>query len=698
MALGSYTRLQQQDDADDELDYEDLVAAISHHPNSILIANEDRCSIAPRQPQPLPDLAVSSKPANLPTATRDFLKSKLPNVVFGKSKNNRASFLPPVILADMQAGHLHAQEEDLLMSRGWKIVRRRRFRGRGGVGETQVGKKARNKRPDVSIRTGDNNQLSSSVFVPCTDDSSDIPTMSMTSAIVKPQDEIPVTKEEYLEIVQAVRTAIDAGTQPTRISQGSSGSYFSRDKTGKIVGVFKPKNEEPYGHLNPKWTKWIHRHLFPCFFGRSCLIPNLGYLSEAASSLIDRRLGTMIVPYTDVVHLASPAFHYDYLDRRLSPHGLPPKIGSFQCFLEGYKDANLFLRDHPFPVDSTYSSLSFTGSNVWGCFQQDDNDDNESEEDFGPPRPSGSSSYSEGKFRWTSQLQSQFKHEFEKLVILDYLIRNTDRGLDNWMIKYCDGSAPEDGKMPQRPHIHIAAIDNGLAFPFKHPDEWRSYPYGWLALPEPLIARPFSEATRRHFLGVLSDPLWWRETVRGLRDVFEMDSDFDERMFECQMAVLKGQGYNLVRVLKDRSTTPLDLVATERILVNQEEILIEYDERILAERDPNRQSPTQRLRRKRSTSFHVVPTINDSADTELSQHPSGRWKDRMKSRLSVDFGRRRKFKKSLWRGLRQVGSDGEEDDGDSSDSDSEDEKCKRATLVMETIQVVKSKKPYFTCC
>lgn len=27
----------------------------------------------------------------------------------------------------------------------------------------------------------------------------------------------------------------------------------------KIIGVFKPKSEEPYGHLNPKWTKYFHK-------------------------------------------------------------------------------------------------------------------------------------------------------------------------------------------------------------------------------------------------------------------------------------------------------------------------------------------------------------------------------------------------------------------------------------------------------
>ena len=58
------------------------------------------------------------------------------------------------------------------------------------------------------------------------------------------------------------------------IFQGSSGSYFVKNSEGKVIGVFKPKDEEPYGRLNPKWMKWMHRLCCPCCFGRSCLIPN----------------------------------------------------------------------------------------------------------------------------------------------------------------------------------------------------------------------------------------------------------------------------------------------------------------------------------------------------------------------------------------------------------------------------------------
>ena len=77
-------------------------------------------------------------------------------------------------------------------------------------------------------------------------------------------------------MIRTAETAIDNGIYPQRIYQGSSGSYFVKNSEGKTIGVFKPKDEEPYGRLNPKWTKWIHKMCCPCLFGRSCLIPNQG--------------------------------------------------------------------------------------------------------------------------------------------------------------------------------------------------------------------------------------------------------------------------------------------------------------------------------------------------------------------------------------------------------------------------------------
>lgn len=61
--------------------------------------------------------------------------------------------------------------------------------------------------------------------------------------------------------------------------------------------------------------------------------------------------------------------------------------GSFQVFVNGFKDADYWLRR----------------------FEQE-------------PLP--------------PKLNYNFQLQFERLVVLDYIIRNTDRGNDNWLIKY----------------------------------------------------------------------------------------------------------------------------------------------------------------------------------------------------------------------------------------------------------------------
>jgi hypothetical protein len=345
-----------------------------------------------------------------------------------------------------------------------------------------------------------------------------------------------MTKDEFEAIVESVRTAIELGVQPKMISQGSSGSYFARNSSGKVVGVFKPKDEEPYATRNPKWTKWIHRNLFPCFFGRACLIPNLSYVSEAAAYVLDTRLRTNLVPYTDILYLSSKSFHYDFWDRWSAWAGkkaLPAKVGSFQVFLKGYKDANVFLREHPWPDQG---NSGFPAQDAprrkkrrWNeaCrpsgILSDDEDEYENGHMLAPSPPDETP---QQRFHWTENLKQSFREELEKLVILDYIMRNTDRGLDNWMIKIDWHSEEvsivsdppkmnrvehdEDEQMPPpRPisvnsnrlgsdihpyrlheamvstsrtgtpsnaadlpqaSVSIGAIDNSLSWPWKHPD------------------------------------------------------------------------------------------------------------------------------------------------------------------------------------------------------------------------------------
>lgn len=114
------------------------------------------------------------------------------------------------------------------------------------------------------------------------------------------------------------------------------------------------------------------------------------YLSEAGASLVDQKLGLGIVPKTRCVKLVSETFNYPRIDRqkaklkktikeripaaRFNRMTLPPKVGSFQLYVDGYKDADFYIRR----------------------FEQD-------------PLP--------------QKVAEMFQHEFEKLVVLDYIIR-----------------------------------------------------------------------------------------------------------------------------------------------------------------------------------------------------------------------------------------------------------------------------------
>lgn len=265
------------------------------------------------------------------------------------------------------------------------------------------------------------------------------------------------------------------------------------------------------------------------------LIPNLSYVSEAAAYVLDCQLRTYLVPYTDVVWLSSKSFHYPFWDRRKfnrKKRGLPAKPGSFQVFLKGFKDANVFLREHPWP------------DQYWSGFRANDVHRNKRQRWTDNCRPSsrpqledveysddedqenGSASPGPNRFNWTEPLKESFREELEKLVILDYIMRNTDRGLDNWMVKVDwetgeasivtdpvrlnmnmdvvdeeDNLAPRPMEQPQTansapraaspyktqrpmdatsrktasktPGISVGAIDNSLSWPWKHPDAWR---------------------------------------------------------------------------------------------------------------------------------------------------------------------------------------------------------------------------------
>ena len=62
--------------------------------------------------------------------------------------------------------------------------------------------------------------------------------------------------------------------------------------------------------------------------------------------------------------------------------------------------------------------------------------------------------------------------------------------------------------------------DNGLAFPFKHPDSWRAYPYHWAWLTYAKI--PFSQRIRDLILPKLSDMNFVQDLCDEINSLFEV--------------------------------------------------------------------------------------------------------------------------------------------------------------------------------
>jgi phosphatidylinositol 4-kinase type 2 len=594
--------------------------------------------------------------------------------------------------------------------------------------------------------------------------------------------------DEFEATVESVRIAIDMDIHPDLIAKGSSGSYFARSARQKVVGVFKPKDEEPYASKNPKWTKWIHRNLFPCFFGRACLIPNLSYVSEAAAYVLDKQLRANIVPYTDVVALSSKSFHYDYWDRRAfyrKKKPLPEKPGSFQVFLSGYQDATSFFKEHPWPDQNApgLDELPRPRKRGWtddcrkGRTQEDEDDD----------EPLSLAESNRRKTFWTDVLQQEFRKELEKLVILDYIMRNTDRGLDNWMIKIeqenskpANGHPRSESDLPYNrpveqmiassrtgtpvsqnepvPIVRIGAIDNSLSFPWKHPDEWRSYPYGWLFLPVSLIGQPFSESTRQHFLPLLTSKAWWSETQAALRSSFRRDSDFKETMFAKQLAIIKGQAWNVVETLKCPDHGPLELTRRPRVCVWDDLVEVPVAVPLTTQTsDPSHlQSPAEEegdishigsSQRQASTpkaSFDLVGLVSPDLEREnpfntsrqsshldmnedfrvpsptlsppnvlamsaslhsAGGHPGPRMPGHTRSRLSFDGSPRahqqKDKRKQHSRRLSISAKFGAWDEGEEADlgyAANEDRDGYKRKVIVERLENVASKNPVFTCC
>jgi len=172
----------------------------------------------------------------------------------------------------------------------------------------------------------------------------------------------------------------------------------------------------------------------------------------------------------------------------------------------------------------------------------------------------------------------------------------------------------------REPSIHLGAIDNSLSWPWKHPDAWRSFPFGWLFLPVDLIGRPFSQKTRDHFLPLLTSSQWWSETQLALRKVFQMDPDFEETMFSRQIATMKGQAWNVVETLKTADHGPLELTRRAKVCVWDDlvEVPVAVPMRVTSEERRHKNEPDVRKSHEEEIDIGAVnSTVEQGPNADL---------------------------------------------------------------------------------
>ncbi|KRZ67672.1 Phosphatidylinositol 4-kinase type 2-beta, partial [Trichinella papuae] len=333
------------------------------------------------------------------------------------------------------------------------------------------------------------------------------------------QEKWQKTDDEFLRMKISIEEAVKNGLYPTRIPACSYGSYLVSDEDANSVAIFNPKDEEKYAIRNPSWKAYFQKMFYLCRPGRGFLLANQRYLSEVGASIVDEYLNLKVVPKTKVAYLASPTFCYSSKVKRkaktlmenTSDVKLPNKVGSLQCLVEGFKPSKFWLKQ------------------------------------FASKQP------------LSDELQYELKLQFERVVVMDYMIRNMNRTAENLLIRYDDRQRGD-----RNVQVKIAAIDNGLAFPYRHPSSWRPYTYHWASLP--MAKKPFSNETRSFILQTLTDAKRMSSLIEDLKKVFQLDVNFDQEYFEWQMMVMQGQILNLKDALQNRET-PYQLVQKRPLYV-----------------------------------------------------------------------------------------------------------------------------------
>lgn len=238
----------------------------------------------------------------------------------------------------------------------------------------------------------------------------------------------------YAYKVESVRLASKLGVKFERISEGVSSSYLGKDRFGKALVVFKPSDQGAFSVKAWKIAtriKLFFRKLLKKVFGvktHEGVRKKEEHLCEVGASFVNEALNLDLVPHTRLVKFSNAA---------LSENGkeVVMKMGSCQLFKTGYSDAEKIL-GVPYTSESAQEGIIAK--------------------------------------RHSAIMSALSQEKFEELAIFDFLIGNCDRHVKNWLIKN------------KRGRSKIAAIDNGMAFVFKHSEEiiGKIKQYRWRVLPQ----------------------------------------------------------------------------------------------------------------------------------------------------------------------------------------------------------------------
>jgi len=141
------------------------------------------------------------------------------------------------------------------------------------------------------------------------------------------------TTHEINEVLEEALKALEDGIEPHLVEDGLGGTYFVRDRAGKPIAVFKPRDEEPLAPNNPK----VHTGRGDSTGLKEGVLVGEAAINEYAAYVVDQLSSPLLqagVCPTALVRFAHSVFHSAEEDRHSAFRLVKEKVGSFQLFAQ----------------------------------------------------------------------------------------------------------------------------------------------------------------------------------------------------------------------------------------------------------------------------------------------------------------------------------------------------------------------------